>query len=96
MCVRRHGRRTNLGEARIGARVGDVLGDAGRKQNRLLQDDRELVSQIRDAVFPQVCAVEENPPRGRVEEAGEETHERRLAGAGHARDAGSDAGRELE
>ena len=49
------------------------------KSTRLLQHDRELVAQVGEAVVAQVDAVEQDRARGRVVEAREQAHERRLA-----------------
>src|SRR5262245_36510264 len=64
--------------------VGDVLRNAGGKQNRLLQNDGELIAQIRQGVVAQIHAIEQNGPGRGVEEAHQQIHQRGLARAGGA------------
>ncbi len=61
--------------ARAGARVRNVLPDAGRKQQRFLQDDRKLVAQIRELVLAQVAPVEQNLALRRIVETREKIDE---------------------
>ena len=68
-------------------RVGDVLGDAGGEEQRLLQHDRELGAQVGEPVVAQVDAVEQDPALRGVVEAGEQADERRLSRAGRPGDA---------
>src|SRR5439155_26754704 len=88
--------RLDLRLGRVGARVGDVLRDARREEQGLLQDDRELAAQVGQAQVAQVDAVELDAPGGGVVEAHEQADERRLAGAGRAGDRDVRAGRGLE
>src|SRR5213082_1093356 len=67
--------------------VGDILGDARREENRLLQDDGELVAQIGQVEVAQICSIQENLARGRVIETSQQIHQRGLAGAGGPGDA---------
>src|SRR5207237_8856621 len=60
-------------------RVGDVLGDARREQDRLLQNDRELGTQVGDPILAQIDSIKLYRSEGRVVEAREKIHERRLA-----------------
>src|SRR5439155_7913674 len=73
--------------ARARPGVGDILGDAGREENRLLQDDGELVAQIGQVEVAQICSIQENLARGRVIETSQQIHQRGLAGAGGPGDA---------
>jgi hypothetical protein len=63
------GRRDDVLKAGVRARVRDVLGDAGRKQRRLLQDERELVAQVGQLVVAQIEAIQEDATGARVIEA---------------------------
>ncbi len=80
--VGRLGRGDDLVAARTRRGVCDVVGDAEREQDRLLQDHGELAAQVRELVRPQVDVVEQDLPLGRIVEAGEQADERGLAGAG--------------
>ena len=52
------GRRLDLLPRRLGPAVGDVLEDAGREQQRVLQHDRELTPQIYQLEVPDVLAIQ--------------------------------------
>src|SRR5439155_4694965 len=62
--------------------VRDVLGDAGRKEHRVLKHHRELAAQVVELVIAQVDAVQQDLPRGRVVKAREQADQRGLAGPG--------------
>ena len=61
------------------ARVGDVLGDRGAEQERVVVDDRDRAPQRAQVDVAHVGAVDEHAPGGRVVQPGDELHERRLA-----------------
>src|SRR6266540_1835074 len=91
--LRRH---DDLAVAGAGAGVGDVLGDAGREEYGLLEDDSELIAQVGQLVVVQLDAVEQDLAGCRVVETGQQAHERRLARAGCAGDAHPGPGRDRE
>src|SRR5438876_7565423 len=68
------------------AAVRDVLGDAGRKQHRILQHHGELPAKVLQFVIAEVDAVEQDGTGRRVVEPHEQVHQRALAGAGRAHD----------
>jgi len=86
----------DLGLVRPGAAVGDVLGDARREEDRLLEDDGELPAQVGEPGVSEVDLIEEDRPLPGVVEPGEEAQERRLAGARGPHDPHADAGRDIE
>ena len=90
------GRGHDLVAAGIGAAIGDVLDDAGRKEHRLLQDDGELVAQVGQLVGAQIDAVEQDLAVRGVVEAGQQAHQRRLTRPRGARDAQAGPGADLE
>ena len=73
----------------MGARagVGDVLGNAGREQNRFLQNNGKLVAQVGEVVVAQVRTIQQNLSRRWIIKAGEQIHQGGLARAGRAGDA---------
>src|SRR5262249_4677342 len=71
-----------LGTLRPGGAVGDVLGDARREEDRLLEDDGELPAQVGEPVVSEIDLIEEDRPLPGVVEPGEEPH--------------ADAGRDIE
>ena len=79
-------RSLDLSVGGVGAGVGDVLGDARREQDGLLQHDGALPAQVLEPVLAQVDPVEQNSPGRHIVEADEQSRERRLPCAGHARD----------
>src|SRR6266851_750001 len=66
--------------------VSNVLGDARREQDGLLQHDGELTTQIGDVVLAQVYAIEQDSPRGRIVETRKQADERCLPGSGRSHD----------
>ena len=84
----RPGRRSrcrDLDRVRARPPVRDVLSDGRREQERLLQHNGELITQVGYAVLAQVDSVEQDRARCRVVEPREEIHERRLARPGGSR-----------
>ena len=71
----------DLLERRVGAAEGDVLADRGGEQEALLRHDAELPAQRAHLHVAQVVAVDADRALGRVVEARQQLHERRLAGA---------------
>jgi hypothetical protein len=86
MCVGRDGGAPNLLHSCIGTGVGDVLGDARRKQDRILEDDGELVAEVGNPVLAEVDAVQEHRPARGVVQTGHEREQSRLSRAGAAHD----------
>jgi hypothetical protein len=64
------------------ASVDDVLGDAPREEQRLLEHDAVLRAQRREREVAHVVTVDAHAPVRGVVEAGQQAGERRLAGAG--------------
>ena len=64
-----------------GARVRNVLGNAGREQQGFLEDNRKLVAQIGEFVLAQVAPVEQNLALCRIVETREQIHDGGLARA---------------
>src|SRR3954454_23710045 len=83
----------DLGGGRVGARVGDVLADTRREEDRLLQDDRQLRAQVGEAQVAQIGAVELDASPDGVVEAHEEADERALTRTRRADDRNAGAGR---
>ena len=81
------GRLFDLLEARLGPRVGDVLGDAGGEQEAVVGDEGDLAAQAADVDLAHVGAVDEHRALARVVEAGDQRHQ-----AGLARARGADQG----
>ena len=84
------GRLRRLNDVLVGgvfAAVGDIRGDRAIKQKHVLLDDSQHAAKALDVQFPQVLAVQQHPPAGRIVEAGRHVAERRLARA-----AGTDQG----
>ena len=74
----------------VRAAVGDVVVDGGAEQERVVGDHRDGAAQRGEVDLPHVGAVDAHRAGRDVVEAGEELHERRLAGArpaheGHGR-----------
>src|SRR5215211_5705178 len=63
---------------RIDAPHGDVLRGREVVAHEVLEDDADVLAQLREVVVAQVVAVEEDPPLVRVVEPREELDERRL------------------
>ena len=63
----------------IGPAVGDVLGDGAVKQERLLQDQADMLAIFLDGERADVGAVDEDGPFGHVVKAAGQIHQRRLA-----------------
>src|SRR5207237_634264 len=61
--------------------VGDVLRDAGRKQDRFLQHDGKRAAQVGELVVAQIHTVEQNAAGRGVVEAREQADQRGLAGS---------------
>ena len=64
--------------------VGDVLADRAGEEDRVLQDDRDLVAQPGCRAVAEVAAIECDRPLGGVIEAGDEGRQGRLPGTGWA------------
>src|SRR5215211_5551768 len=94
--VRRPSRRHDLLKGGVWISVGDVLGNAGREEERLLQDDGELIAHVGYPVVAQVHAIERYPSGGGIIEARQQTYERGLARASRSRDADPRAGEDFE
>src|SRR5207253_3546768 len=77
-------------------REPDVFRDGRREEQGVLQDDTELVPQIRDLVLPQVDAVQGDRPLGWVEEPDDQARQRGLAGTRRADDTEAHAGGDPE
>jgi hypothetical protein len=84
--VGRAGRREDLLVGRLQAPVADVVEDARAEQQRLLQDDAELLAHRRDGEVAQVVPVERDAPVLGVVEARQQVEQRALARAGGADD----------
>ena len=69
---------------RIQAPVAQVVRDGARKEDRVLQDDADLLAQLSHPVPANVHPVHEHAAGGGVVEARDEAHQRRLARAGQA------------
>src|SRR6266446_4483607 len=82
--------------ASAGTAICDVLGDAGRKQDRFLKDDTELVAEIGQFVVAQLQSIEQNLSFHRVVKTRQEIHQRGLAGTRGADDAHAFAWPDLE
>src|SRR5438046_3880392 len=67
--VGRPGRGDDFTLVRAGPGVGDILGDAGGEQHRLLKHHGKLVAQVGEPVLAQVLSIEQNLACGRVVEA---------------------------
>ena len=81
---------------RVGTAVRNVLGDRGVEDERLLEDDGDLVAQRAQCQVANVDAVDRHRPVRGVIEAKQQLRERRLAGTAAA-DHGDDiAGADLE
>jgi hypothetical protein len=82
--VRGARRLLDLVVARVEPAVPDVLADGAGEQQRLLQHDAALATHGGDRQVPQVDAVEQHPAVRRVDQPGQQAHQRRLARAGRA------------
>src|SRR3989449_3967716 len=87
--VRLARRAHDLLERRVGPPVRDVIADRVAEEEVLLRDDADLRAERRLRDVAQIVAVERDPPRGHVMEAGHEVDEGGLARARHA-DEGDD------
>ena len=72
-------RADDLVSRRIGAAVGNVLGDRSIKQERVLKDDPHVAAILFDLVAADVDSVRENRSLGDIEEPADEVDERALA-----------------
>ncbi len=81
------GRGDDLFVTCLGAGIGDVLGDARREQDGVLEHDCVLVAQVGQPIISEIDAVEEDRAGGGVVEAHQQAHEGRLACTGRAADA---------
>jgi hypothetical protein len=96
--VRAHCTRRTL-DLRVGCvwpPVGDVVANRAREQERLLRYDPELPAEGAEIERAQVGAVDLHLAAGRIVEASNELHDRRLAGAGLADQRDTLARRDLE
>ena len=66
--VGRNGGLNNLLPARVEASVGDVVGNSGGEEYRLLTNHSELLSQMRDTVAVEIDVVEQYTSAGRLVE----------------------------
>ena len=84
--VRAHGprRALDLGVGGVGAAVGDVVADRAREQERLLGHEAELAAVRAQVEVAHGRRRRRGRRRSRVVEAGDQLHQRRLAGAGLA------------
>ena len=73
-----HGRGLDLGIARVGAPVGDVVADRAREQEALLGHVAELAAVGGQVIVAKVGAVDEDGSCRRVVEAGEQLDDGRL------------------
>src|SRR5439155_5752572 len=76
--------------------IRDVLGDAGREQYGLLQNNSELVPQVGQPVISQIPSIQQNCTAGRVVKTSQQAEQCSLSRAGSARDAYARSGRNLE
>ncbi len=76
--------------------VGDVLRDRRAEQERVVVDNRDLRAQLVRIERADVGAVDEDGSGGRVVQARDELHERRLARAGRADEGDRRAGLDVE
>ena len=76
--------------------VADVLLDRPREEQRLLEDDADLLPQRLELEVAEVDAVDHDAARSRIVEADEQAHQGALAGAGGADDGDPLAGARLE
>src|SRR5437879_3826895 len=94
--VRRLCRRDDLCPTDSRPGVGDVLGNAGREEHRILRYYRELPAQILKPEVAEVDAVKPDLPLCRVVEPREQADQCALASAGRARDPQAGAGLDVE
>src|SRR5712692_7382510 len=59
----------------FGTSIGNVFPDAGRAQDRLLENYSELVPQVRELVIAQVHTVQKDLARDRIVEASQENQQ---------------------
>src|SRR5213078_2387961 len=90
--VSRLRRRDHVRLAGLGPGVGDVLGDRGREEDRVLLDDRELPAEVGDAEVAEVGTVKLDVSGGRVVEPRKQADQRALPRPGRAHDAEPSAG----
>src|SRR6266540_3769755 len=76
--------------------VLDVRGNAAGEQQRLLQNDADLIAQRLEGELPDVVAVDKNPTLFGIVEAHEEAYQRRLPGARRTNDRYALSGLRLE
>ena len=97
--VGRSGRRLDLFEGRVGQSVGDVVADGDGEEERLVEDDADVLAQRRQGHVAHVVAVDGDGALGDVVEAVEQARDRGLARAGASDDghglAGVDVGVEV-
>ncbi len=71
----------DLCPARARVAVADVFRDAGREEDRLLEDQADLVTQRGQLELADVTAIDEHAPRDRIVETRDESDQRALAGS---------------
>ena len=67
---------------RVGRAVAQVVEHAAGEQHRVLRHEPDLTAQARERTAPQIDAIDEDAPAGRIVEALRQIEQRRLAGAG--------------
>ena len=77
-------------------RIQDVVRHAGGKQDRVLVDDRELVTQVPQHDVTQIDSVQQDLAGRRVVEARQQRQQGRLTGAGRPGDADAGAGADTQ
>ena len=82
MGVGRPSRRVDLLVGGFGVAHSEVLGDRSREQFGILGNRRHVRPQLAQPHIAHVYAVDQDPPRGDVEEPWDELDHGRLAGAG--------------
>src|SRR6516225_969751 len=82
MSTGRAGGSDDLFARRMGPAVGDILGDRAVKEERILQDDADVLAVFRNAERADVGAVDQDGAVAHVVEPANEVHERALARPG--------------
>src|SRR5262245_45577675 len=77
-------RRFDVRQRRVRSPVSDVFSDREREEERLLQDDANLLAQTGQGNIAQLLTINDDATLGRIEEPWNEADERALARAGGA------------